>query len=232
METSLWKAFLAEAVGTFALIFIGAGSVLADSLTGGKVGIVGIAFAHGLAIGTMVLAVGAVSGGHFNPAVTLGFLVTGRQPVGGGLAYMAAQLIGASIAALLLTASFPEATRTAVHLGTTSLAPGVTPGVGIVIEAILTFLLVFVIFGTAVDPRGPKAVAGLAIGLVITMDILVGGALTGGAMNPARAFGPALFSNFWENQYVYWVGPFLGAIVAALVYQRALLGPAHSEQRR
>ncbi len=232
METPLWKAFLAEAVGTFTLIFVGAGSILADHLTGGKVGIVGIAFAHGLAIGTMVLAVGAVSGGHFNPAVTLGFLVTGRQPVGRGLAYMAAQLIGASIAALMLTASFPEATRTAVHLGTTALAPGVTPGVGIVVEAILTFLLVFVVFGTAVDPRGPGMIAGLAIGLVITMDILVGGALTGGAMNPARAFGPALFSNFWENQYVYWIGPFLGAIVAALLYHRVFLDGSRSDQKR
>jgi aquaporin Z len=223
MDTPLWKAALAEAVGTFTLIFIGAGSILADQLTGGKVGIVGIAFAHGLAIGTMVLAVGAVSGGHFNPAVTLGFLVTGRQPLGRGLSYMAAQLIGASIAALLLTAAFPEGTRQAVHLGTPALATGVTPGVGIVVEGILTFLLVFVIFGTAVDPRGPHTIAGLAIGLVITMDIFAGGALTGAAMNPARTFGPALFSGFWESQYVYWVGPFLGAAAAAFLYQRTML---------
>ncbi|HLE77079.1 MAG TPA: MIP family channel protein [bacterium] len=231
METPLWKAILAEAVGTFALIFIGAGSILADHLTGGKVGVVGIAFAHGLAIGTMVLAVGAVSGGHFNPAVTLGFLVTGRQPLGRGLSYMAAQLVGASIAALLLTAAFPEATRQAVHLGTPALAGGVTSGVGIVVEAILTFLLVFVIFGTAVDPRGPAPIAGLAIGLVITMDILAGGALTGAAMNPARAFGPALFSNFWENQTVYWIGPALGAAAAALLYHRALLNKARGGER-
>lgn len=223
MDTPLWNASLAEAVGTFTLIFIGAGSILADHLTGGQVGLVGIAFAHGLAIGTMVLALGAVSGGHFNPAVTVGFLVTGRQPLGRGLAYIVAQLLGASVAALLLTAAFPEATRQTVHLGTPVLAAGVTAGVGIVVEAVLTFLLVFVIFGTAVDPRGPTAVAGLAIGLVITMDILAGGALTGAAMNPARAFGPALFSNFWENHIVYWVGPLWGAAAAALLYHRALL---------
>ncbi|HEY3246955.1 MAG TPA: MIP/aquaporin family protein [bacterium] len=223
METPLGKALLAEAVGTFTLIFIGAGSILADHLTAGKVGLTGIALAHGLAIGTMVLALGASSGGHFNPAVTLGFLMSGRLATARALAYMAAQLIGASIAALLLTVSFPEATRTAVHLGTPALATGVTPGVGIVLEAVLTFLLVFVIFGTAVDPRGPRMVAGLAIGLVITMDILAGGVLTGAAMNPARAFGPALVSNFWDNHYVYWIGPFVGAGVAALVYQRGLL---------
>lgn len=232
MDTPLWKAALAEAVGTFTLIFIGAGSILADHLSGGKVGVVGIALAHGLAIGTMVLAVGAVSGGHFNPAVTLGFLVTGRQPLGRGVSYMAAQLVGASIAALLLTAAFPEATRHAVHLGTPALAAGVTAGAGIVVEAILTFLLVVVIFGTAVDPRGPGMIAGLAIGFVITMDILAGGALTGAAMNPARAFGPALFSNFWENQFVYWVGPFLGAVVAALIYQRGLMDEPRSDQKR
>lgn len=223
METPLWKASLAEAVGTFALIFIGAGSILADHLTGGKVGLVGIAFAHGLAIGTMVLALGAVSGGHFNPAVTFGFLVTGRQPLGRGLSYVAAQLIGASVAALLLTAVFPEATRQTVHLGTPTLATGVTTGIGIVVEAVLTFLLVTVIFGAAVDPRGPHAVAGLAIGLVITMDILAGGALTGAAMNPARALGPALFSGMWAHQLVYWVGPLLGGAAAALLYQRTLL---------
>lgn len=223
MDTPLWKASLAEAVGAFSLIFIGAGSILADHLTGGKVGLVGIAFAHGLAIGTMVLALGAISGGHFNPAVTLGFLVTGRQPLGRGLSYIVSQLLGASVAALLLTAAFPETTRRAVHLGTPMLASGVTAGIGIVVEAVLTFLLVFVIFGTAVDPRGPKAVAGLAIGLVITMDILAGGVLTGAAMNPARAFGPALFSGVWANQLVYWVGPLLGGAAAALLYQRALL---------
>ena len=109
-----------------------------------------------------------------------------------------------------------------MHLGTPALGRGVTPGVGIVVEAILTFLLVFTIFGVAVDTRGPRGTAGLMIGLVIAMDILAGGVLTGAAMNPARAFGPALFSGTWQSQIVYWVGPLLGGALAALLYETAL----------
>lgn len=223
MPQSLWKAALAEAVGTFTLIFIGAGSILADQLSGGKVGLAGIALAHGLAIATMVSATGHISGGHLNPAVTAGFVAAGRLPVGHGLVYVVSQLSGASVAAFLLTASFPEAVRQAAHLGTPALGPGITPGVGIVVEAILTFFLVFVVFGVAVDVRGPHGVAGLLIGLVIAMDILAGGVLTGAAMNPARAFGPALFAGFWDNQAVYWIGPLIGGILAAWIYERMLL---------
>jgi len=219
---------MAEAVGTFTLIFIGAGSIIANQLTGGKVGIVGIALAHGLAIATMVAATGHISGGHLNPAVTWGFMVTRRLAVNVGITYMLAQLVGASIGGLLLTAAYPEAARRAASLGTPTLDPAVTAGVGIVVEAILTFFLVFVIFGTAADPRGPGAIAPLAIGLVLTMDILAGGALTGGAMNPARAFGPALFSGMWANHLVYWVGPLLGGGLAAWTYQ-SLQGVRHEE---
>ncbi|MBI2247022.1 MAG: aquaporin [Armatimonadetes bacterium] len=219
MPQPLWKAALAEAIGAFTLTFIGAGSILADALTGGKVGMTGVALAHGLAIATMVSAAGHLSGGHFNPAVTVGFLITGRQPAGRGITYIVAQLAGASVAAFVLTAVFPEAIRESARLGTPARGAGVTAGVG------LTFLLVFVIFGAAVDPRGPGAVAGLIIGLVIAMDILAGGALTGAAMNPARAFGPALFSNFWEGHYVYWIGPAIGGMLAALVYHRVFSAP-------
>jgi MIP family channel proteins len=224
MLQPLWTAALAEAIGTFALIFIGGGSILADAMSGGTLGPLGIALAHGLAIAGMVSATGHLSGGHFNPAVTAGFLITGRQKVGHGVTYIIAQLIGASVAAFVLTAIFPEAIRQAVHLGTPGLGRGVTAGTGIVVEAVLTFILVFVIFGVAVDPRGPGMIAGLIIGLVITMDTLAGGALTGAAMNPARVFGPALFSNFWNSHYVYWIGPIIGAVVAALVYDRVLSG--------
>jgi len=223
MTSATWKAWLAEGIGTFTLVFIGAGSVIADQVSGGRVGLTGVALAHGLAIATMVAATGHLSGGHLNPAVTAGFVVARRMPVAEGVRYAAAQLVGAFFAALFLMASFPEAARQAVRLGTPALARGVTPGVGIVVEAILTFLLVFVIFGVAVDPRGPKGIAGLMIGLVIAMDILAAGALTGGAMNPARAFGPALFSGFWRNQLVYWIGPLLGGVLAAWVYDRALI---------
>lgn len=222
MTPSLWKAALAEAVGTFTLIFIGAGSVIADQLSGGRLGLVGVALAHGLAIGTMVSATGHISGGHLNPAVTAGFMVARRMAPRVGLAYVIAQLAGASVGGFLLVASFPEAARQAVHLGTPALGRGVTPGVGIVVEAILTFLLVFTIFAVAVDTRGPHDIAGLLIGLVIAMDILAGGVLTGGAMNPARAFGPALFAGAWQNQIVYWAGPLLGGALAALLYDSAL----------
>ncbi len=232
MPPALWRACIAEAVGTFALIFIGAGSVIADQMTGGKVGIVGIAFAHGLAIATMVAATGHLSGGHLNPAVTGGFIVTGRLPVGHGIAYILSQLAGAAIGGFFLTAAFPERARLAVHLGTPALGAGVTLGMGIVVEAILTFLLVFVIFGAAVDARGPRSIAPLAIGLVITMDIIAGGALTGGAMNPARAFGPALFSGEWANHLVYWMGPGLGGLIAAWIYHEVLATDRRGEVAR
>lgn len=224
MPQSLWKAALAEAVGTFTLIFIGAGSILADQLSGGKVGLAGIALAHGLAIATMVSATGHISGGHLNPAVTAGFVAAGRLPVGHGLVYVVSQLSGASVAAFLLTASFPEAVRQAAHLGTPALGPGITPGVGIVVEAILTFFLVFAVYGTAVDDRGPFGkTAGLTIGLVLTFDILAGGPLTGASMNPARTFGPGLVSGTWTDWWVYWVGPIAGAVIAGVVYWMAFL---------
>lgn len=214
----LWKAALAELIGTFTLIFIGAGAILSDVLTGGKVGLTGIALAHGVAIATMVSAAGHLSGGHFNPAVTGAFVASGRMAVGTGLAYVAAQLVGALLGAFFLMAAFPEAVRKTAMLGVPLLAQGVSSGTGIVVEAILTFFLVFVIFGTAVDARGPKAAGGLFIGLVIAMDILAGGALTGAAMNPARAFGPAFFAGVWTNQAVYWIGPLLGGVVAGWLY--------------
>ena len=219
MPTSLAKSLVAETIGALTLIFLGAGSVIADQFTGGKVGFVGIALAHGLAIATMVAAAGHVSGGHFNPAVTLGFVVTGRMPVSRGAAYVVAQLAGGVVGAWLLTLGFPPAAREAVGLGTPALAPGVTVTAGIIIEAVLTFFLVYVIFGTAVDARGQRATAALAIGFVITMDILAAGPLTGGAMNPARAFGPALVAGRWADHFVYWIGPAVGAAAAAWVYQ-------------
>ncbi|HEU4798336.1 MAG TPA: aquaporin [bacterium] len=226
MSPSITRSALAEAIGALALIFLGAGSIIADQITGGKVGVAGIAFAHGLAIATMVAAAGHVSGGHFNPAVTLGFVATRRMPVSTGITYILAQLVGASVGGLLLTAVFPEAARIAVNLGTPALAPGVSAGTGIVVEAVLTFFLVFVIFGVAVDARGERAIAPLAIGLVIVMDILGAGVLTGAAMNPARAFGPALFSGFWANHAVFWIGPSIGGVLASWVYTYLMAQPA------
>src|SRR5438876_10692537 len=155
MTSSLWKAALAEAVGTFTLIFIGAGSIIADHLSGGRVGLVGVALAHGLAIGTMVSATGHLSGGHLNPAVTTGFVGGRRMTARMGAAYVLAQLVGASVGAFLLVASFPEAARQAVHLGTTALGRGVKPAVGIVVAAILTVHQDYTFIGVACTSRFP-----------------------------------------------------------------------------
>lgn len=217
-----WKACLAELIGTFTLIFIGAGAICLEVSKGG-VGLVGIALAHGLAIAVMVSAVGHLSGGHFNPAVTIGVWAAKKISTANAMGYIIAQLAGATLGAWMLKCHYPDLLAAPTALGTPMLDSAVTFGQGICLEAVLTFLLVFVIFGTAIDNRGAKAIAPLAIGLTITLDILMGGPLTGAAMNPARAFGPALISGFWINHSVYWIGPIIGGLLAALVYKWAFL---------
>ncbi len=217
------QKLLAEFVGTFALIFMGAGSICAAHFlnTNGQVslGLLGIAVAHGLAIGIMVTAVGHISGGHLNPAVTIGFWVTRRLSTLDSILYWIAQLAGAAAAAYLLRYLIPEDTWKAVWIGAPDLAHDITRTTGMILEGILTFFLVFVVFATAVDPRGAfNKIAGFAIGLTITMDILIGGPFTGAAMNPARAFGPELAARYWHNAGVYWVGPLLGGVLAASIY--------------
>ena len=179
------KKFIAEFVGTFALIFVGVGAITSDFLNGGQTGLVGIALAHGLTIAVMVSATAAISGGHLNPAITIGFLCTKKIDIAGAINYIFAQCLGAITAAVLLTLCIPAAALTAVNMGTPALAPGISISMGLLIEIILTFFLMFVIFGTAVDKRAPQ-VGGLFIGLTVTLDILIGGPLTGAAMNPAR----------------------------------------------
>ena len=223
--------YVAEFIGTFALILIGAGAVCVNGLTGGSVGLVGIALAHGLTIMTMVYALGHVSGGHFNPAVTTAMAVTRRIETKDAVAYIVAQLAGASTAAFLLSYWFPRASGAPIALGACALMSGISPTAGILLEGVLTFFLVTVIWGVAVDARGAKPAVGLAIGLTITLDILMGGPVTGAAMNPARAFGPALISGSWVNHVVYWIGPILGGILAALLYDGMFLKePAKSRR--
>ena len=209
------RKLIAEAVGTFALIFAGAGAVMLAAASA-NVTLVGVALAHGLAIAVMVSALGAVSGGLFNPAVTVAFWVARRLPTVLAIGYVAAQLLGAIVAALALLLLFPEGLRNAAHLGTPVLGPSVSFMQAVGIEAVLTFFLVTVIFGTAVDPRGPK-IGGLAIGLTVTLAVLAAGPLTGAALNPARALGPALVDGSWDDQFVFWIGPVIGAAVAALL---------------
>jgi MIP family channel proteins len=221
MQDSL-KAGVAEGVGTFFLVFIGAGSICLDAMTSGRVGLLGIALAHGLALSVAVSCTLGLSGGHLNPAVTFGFMVTGRMERRSGLYYMAAQLAGAVVAGVFLRIMFDEHVWRSRALGTPDLDPGVATGTGIFIEAVMTFLLVFSFWATAVDPRGPK-IAGFGIGMTLASCTLMGGALTGASLNPARAFGPALASFHWSNHLIYWIGPLLGGAAASLVYDGFLL---------
>lgn len=225
MQPTLPKKMVAEFIGTFALIFIGAGAICANQFMGANGGgIVAIALAHGLTIAVMVCAVGHISGGHFNPAVTAAFWVTRRMDTVESLLYWLAQLSGGIAGAYLLIAVIPEETWRAVRLGTPALAPGVTNLAAMLLEAVLTFFLVTVIFGAAVDERGASArIAGLAIGLTVTLDIFLGGPFTGAALNPARALGPALAGNYWGSHGVYWVGPLAGAVLAGWLYDALYL---------
>ena len=221
---AMWRKAIAELIGTAALIFIGAGSIVMNQYTNGGVGLVGIALAHGLTIGVMVSCVGHISGGHLNPAVTAGFLATGRMSLRDGVWYIGSQLIGGVLGAVLLQACFPPAALAAANFGTPLLAPGVSVSAGVIIELVLTFLLVFTVFATAVDPQGAfKSIAGYGIGTIVTIDILAGGPLTGASMNPARTFGPAVVGNIWTHHLVYWVGPIAGGVLAGLLYHNLFL---------
>src|SRR5213080_4584870 len=207
-----FRPWLAEFVGTFALIFVGIGAIK----TAGH-DVLGVALAHGLTIAAFVCATLHISGGNFNPAVTFGLLCGGHMTLDKALRYWAAQLLGGFVAALICLGLFG---RDVVVMGTPQLAINLNGMQGILVEAILTFFLVFVIYGTAVDQRSRgAAVAGIAIGATITLDILFGGPLTGAAMNPARVFGPAVSANFWHDHYVYWVGPFVGGGLGGFVYR-------------
>jgi len=214
VEYDALRRGVAELIGTFALIFIGVGSIVFVQSSG----LVGVALAHGLTIAIMASAVGHISGGHFNPAVTFAFLVTRRIVPSLAAVYVLAQLAGAVLGALALRALFPGGANLDQGVPVVNDAIGVAQGLGL--EALLTFFLVWVIFATAVDPGGAfKSIAGLAIGLTITIDILAAGPLTGAAMNPARALGPELVQGVWDDFWIYLVGPCAGAAVAALAYE-------------
>lgn len=211
-----WKAAVAELVGTFALVFVAAGSVIVAGQYGS--GLVGEALAYGSVVAVMASLTARISGGHLNPAVTVGLWVTNRIGTFRAAAYAAAQFAGGILGACLLRLVVPEVTWRATRLGTPLLAPRVGTGKGIMIEAVLTFFLVFAVFGTAIDDRGPRNMFGLAAGLVLAFDVLVAGPLTGASVNPARAFGPGLVSGTWANWWLYWVGPVAGAVIASVLY--------------
>ena len=227
------KMSVAEAFGAFVLLLIGAGSIMTATATSpGGDNLIVIAFAHGLAIFIGVSAVGHISGGHFSPAVTFGFLVAGKIAPLTALAYWGSQLLGGIIGVLVLNIAFTgggDMTDLAnavesTNLGATALHGDVTPAMGILIEAALTFILVFVIFQVAVDENGPGMIAPLAIGMTITLGALMGGPLTGAALNPARAFAPALVAGYWTDHYVYWIGPLVGGGIGALAASYIMQG--------
>jgi aquaporin TIP len=215
-----------EFIGPFALVFIGVGAIIT---TAGE-NLVAIALAHGLAIGLLVASAGHISGGVYNPALTVGLFITGRLPANRAIIYIAAQLAGAVVAALALKAIFDGSQIDAVGLGVPVVAERYEVAAGLLAETVGTFFLMYAVFGTAVDPRGAKAIAPLVIGLVITMDILAIGAVTGAAVNPARQFGPALVQGIWTDFWVYWVGPILGAAAAALLHHHLLMPGAITPQ--
>lgn len=212
------KALAAEFIGVFALCFVGILAIhnLKDVPAGG--GLVGIAIAHGLVIACLASAFGAVSGGHFNPAVTIAMLATKRIDALGAIGYIIVQVLGGSAAAVV-AGMVPGVN---VPGGVPALAEGMPAPVGMMLEAIATMFLVLVIFGTAVDKRGPKNGA-LFIGLTVVLGILAIGPMTGAALNPARHLGPALVAGGMDNFWVWLVGPILGGLAGAFLYDKLML---------
>ncbi|MDA1188684.1 MAG: MIP family channel protein [Chloroflexi bacterium] len=220
-DINAWRDSLAEFVATMLFIFIGCGSVVASGIaTGGTLDagrLVAIALAHGIAITLLVFATAHISGGHINPAVTVGAIITKKiTPIKGGM-FIVMQLAGAIVGALLLWIVAPEAAQG--NLGAHGLGTDVSVGMGLLTEIILTFLLVFVIFAAAMDKRGAGALAPIAIGFAVMAAHLVAVPLTGAGIKPARSLGPAVFSGAWADHWIYWVGPLLGGGLAASVYQ-------------
>jgi MIP family channel proteins len=222
-----FRPCLAEFLGTFYLCFAGIATILCNTPSvGGNSGLLGIALAHGLALSIAVNVFGGESGAHFNPAVTCGFLVTGRIKPNLALAYIGAQLLGATTAAGFCRAIFPLEAVVGTKLGLPLPAPWASTGVVLLTEFILTYLLMTSIFGTAVDDRGRAVkIGGFGIGLTVAFDILAGGAVSGASMNPARSFGPALELMYWQWHWAYWLAPIAGACAGALVYEHVLLRP-------
>ena len=204
----------AEGLAAFALVFAGCGAAVTNARYGGALGTVGVALVFGLVIMVMVYATGHLSGAHINPAVTVAFTLTRHFPARDAVAYVAAQLAGATAGALLLLAVW---TDKPARLGATT--PSIATGSALVYELVLTAFLMFVIMAVATDTRAVGAAAAIAIGGTVGLDALFGGPVTGASMNPARSLGPALAAGEWRAFWIYVVGPVLGAVAGALAYQ-------------
>ena len=218
----VWRRSFVELLGAFALVFVGAGTIMSIGPQA-DAGTLDVALATGLTIGVMVTAVGHISGGHFNPAITFGFILTRRMSALLGVVYIVVQFGGAVLAALLLRWIFPAANRDAANLGAPSVHT-IDIGAALVVEALITFFIVWVVFAMTTDDRNAyTAVAGLAIGLVFVFGMLLAYPITGGSFNPARAFGPELVSGTWNDAWIYYVGPLAGGAIAALLYDEVYL---------
>ncbi|MFN8615771.1 MAG: MIP family channel protein [Dehalococcoidia bacterium] len=213
-----WRAvappYVAELLGTFALVFAGPGASAVDAATGGAVGTVGVGMSFGLIVMAMIFAIGHISGCHINPAITLAMLAVRRITPARAAGYIAAQVVGAVLAGLAIVAivgSAGDAGATTPHIGGTDAA--------LWSELILTFFLSFVVFSVATDSRAQDEMAAVAIGGYVGFAATGWGPVAGASMNPARSFGPAVAASVWDAHWVYWVGPIAGAVVAALVYE-------------
>ena len=221
----LLRPLAAEFIGTLLFVFLGAGSVVAfvaNGLTTGSIGPVGVALAHGVGMAVIVSMTMSISGGHINPAVTFGLWIADRVPGKLVWQYILAQVLGAVAGAALVKAVLPRMAVGVALVGTPRLASEVGFMEGVWIEALLTFFLVSAVFGTAVSSEAPK-IGGFGIGLAIFVAALVAGSFTGAVMNPARAIGPALIAWQWNAHAVYWIGPLIGAGVAGALWKAVLL---------
>ena len=225
MRTTL-RPLIAEFVGTFFLCFPGIAAVVAEAYRPGLAGgTLGIALAPGVGLAIGITTTMAVSGGHLNPAVSIGLWSVGRIDAKRAGLYIVAQLLGGAAAAFAVKGLFPTMAGVTTQLGTPRLATDITMAAGIAIEAIATFLLAWAVMGGCVDNRAHR-LGGFAVGLTVFIDILAIGSMTGAAMNPARAFGAALASATWTAQIVWWIGPIIGAIVAMQIYERMMIEKA------
>jgi len=219
------RAAAAEFIATLLFVFLGPGAVVAAlSVSGGDLnaaGIVAIALAFGIAIAFLVAATANISGGHINPAVTFGAVLTGKISLAKGAVYWLSQLTGAIVGAFLLAAVVPDAIQG--NLGANALAPGLSAGAGLLLEIVLTFGFVFVVFATAMDAKGLGHLAPVAIGLAVLVDHLVGVPFTGTSINPARSLGPAVAAGVWHDHWIFWIGPLTGGALAAIVYEYIFL---------
>jgi aquaporin TIP len=219
---STLRPLAAEFLGTFAFVFVGAGIVVTNTARNDLFGIGGVAFAHAFAFAIMVTATMRISGGHLNPAVTFAVWMTGRLRLRVAALYVVVQLVAAVAAVACVGQLFPAAAAHQASFGVPRIAQDITLTQAVLLEAVLTLCLVSAVFGTAISRHAPH-VGGFAIGLVLLFAGFVAGPLTGAALNPARAFGPALVSGDWHGHLAYWIGPLLGAAVAAFLWGKLLL---------